>query len=227
MTASRGIAISDHTVPERDLDADRLLREADAAMYHAKSLGGSRPELFDPDNPASNVEGPREGWLRQIRDALDEYRFVLHAQPIVELGTGAVVQHELLLRMRDGDGALIPPLAFLPTAESSGLISEIDDWVIFQATKIAAGGQPVAVNLFAASAGDPRVLDLMERELRQHRDRSREPGVRDHRDRSDAQHGSRSAFTERLVALGSASPWMTSGPVSPASPTSISCPCST
>ena len=127
--------------PGRDPDPDRLLRQADTAMYHAKSLGGSRTELFDAaQHPDASSRPTARCGSRRIRQALDEDRFVLHGQPIVELATGTIVQHELLLRMRDDDGQLIPPLAFLPTAERCGLIYEIDQWVITQAIRIAADG---------------------------------------------------------------------------------------
>ena len=127
---------------------------------------------------------------------------MLYGQPIVELATGEVVQHELLLRMRDRDDELIPPLAFLPTAERCGLIGEIDQWVITQAAKIAAQGRPVGVNLSAASAGDPRMLDLIERELRRH---GTDPGnlVFEITETAVMQNMDRGRlFAERLVALG-------------------------
>ena len=155
VTASIGISISDPAVSEHDIDPHRLLRQADTAMYHAKSLGGSRTRHFDVDNTPTVREAAGEMWVTRIRQALDEDRFVLHAQPVVDLATGNVVQHELLLRMRDDADHLIPPLAFLPTAETCGLIAEIDQWVITQAVELAAQGQLVGVNLSATSTGDP------------------------------------------------------------------------
>jgi PAS domain S-box-containing protein len=97
-------------------------------------------------------------WLGRIRDALDEDRFVLYAQPIVDLMTGQTVQHELLLRMRSDDGEIIAPGEFLPAAERYGLISEIDRWVIRQAVQIAAGGVPTEFNLSGRSIGDPDIV---------------------------------------------------------------------
>ncbi len=97
-------------------------------------------------------------WLGRIRDALDEDRFILYAQPIVDLMTGETVQHELLLRMRDEDGQIIAPCAFLPAAERFGLISEIDRWVIRQAVQVASEGVPTEFNLSGRSIGDPTVL---------------------------------------------------------------------
>jgi PAS domain S-box-containing protein len=97
-------------------------------------------------------------WLGRIRDALDEDRLVLYAQPIVDLMTGQTVQHELLLRMRSEDGEIIPPGEFLPAAERYGLISEIDRWVIRQAVQIASEGVPTEFNLSGRSIGDPDIL---------------------------------------------------------------------
>jgi diguanylate cyclase (GGDEF)-like protein/PAS domain S-box-containing protein len=202
MNASIGISVSDPTIYDQDIDPDRLLREADTAMYHAKSLGGSRTELFDSNRTPSVREADREMWIARIREALDEDLFVLCRQPVVELASGDVVHHELLLRMRDESDHLIRPLAFLPTAERCGLIVEIDQWVVAQATKIAASGRSVGVNLSAASAGDPRVFDLIERELRRREfDPSNlvfeitETAIMQNMDRA-------TLFAERLTALG-------------------------
>jgi diguanylate cyclase (GGDEF)-like protein/PAS domain S-box-containing protein len=201
VTASIGVAVCDPASPGQ-ITPEGLLRNADSAMYHAKSLGGSRMELFDLANTPTVQAADRELWINRIRNALANDRFVLHAQPIVELATGDVVQHELLLRMRDDDDELILPSAFLPTAERSGLIAEVDRWVITEATKLAARGVAVGINLSAASAGDPRVLQLIERLLRQNVAEPRnlvfeitETAVMQDMDRA-------TLFAERLVDLG-------------------------
>lgn len=107
-------------------------------------------------------------WIARINTALEEDRFVLHAQPIVDLGTGSVVQRELLVRMTDPQGAVIPPGAFLPTAEAYGLIGEIDRWVIRHGLDLAAAdGQAVQINLSARSVGDQVVLTHIEQSLQQ------------------------------------------------------------
>ena len=201
VTASIGVSICDPAAPGR-LDPDSLLRNADSAMYHAKSRGGARTELFDAASTPPVEAADRELWITRIREALDNDRFELHAQPIVELATGDVVQHELLLRMRGDDDTLIPPLAFLPTAERCGLIAEIDQWVIAEATKLAAGGTAVGVNLSAISAGDPRMLALIERQLQS---QVVEPSnlvfeITETAVMQDMDRATR--FAERLVALG-------------------------
>jgi diguanylate cyclase (GGDEF)-like protein/PAS domain S-box-containing protein len=167
VTSSMGISVFDPTLPEAEYTPERLLAQADSAMYYAKSLGRSHTELFDEDTPHVLTVEP-DAWSVMIRDALDEQRLVLYAQPIVDLATGAICQEELLLRMLDREGNIIPPLAFLPTAERCGLISEIDRWVITEATRHAAGGRPLTVNLSAASSGDLGLLTLIERQLREH-----------------------------------------------------------
>jgi EAL domain-containing protein (putative c-di-GMP-specific phosphodiesterase class I) len=199
LTASIGVSIDDPATPAM-LTPDGLLQNADSAMYHAKSLGGSRTELFDASSTPTVMATDREMWITRIRRALADDLFELHAQPIVELATGNVVQHELLLRMRDHD-KVIPPLAFLPTAERCGLIAEIDRWVITEATKLAAHGA-VGVNLSAASAGDVGVLELIEGQLRHH---NAEPGnlvfeITETAVMEDMDRATR--FAERLVALG-------------------------
>jgi diguanylate cyclase (GGDEF)-like protein len=182
--------------------ADQLIQQADTAMYHAKSLGGAKTELYEPGTTPTVREADRETWIGRIRDGLDEDRFVLYAQPVIDLATGATVQHELLIRLRDRDGQLIPPLAFLPTAERCGLIAEIDQWVIRQAARIAALGHPVTVNLSAASSGDPLVLDAIGDELLRYQTNPgnivfeiTETAVMQNMDRG--RH-----FAERMVALG-------------------------
>jgi EAL domain-containing protein (putative c-di-GMP-specific phosphodiesterase class I) len=110
-------------------------------------------------------------WIQRIRDALAEDRLELYAQPIIDLRTGAVVQRELLLRMRTPDGQIIAPGEFLPVAEQYGLIGDIDRWVIRRAAQIAADGQPVELNLSACSLADPTIIDHIEQALqRQHLD---------------------------------------------------------
>ena len=202
VTASIGVSVSDQTLAQHALQPDRLLQQADTAMYHAKSLGGAKTKLFEAGITPTAVEADRDTWAARIHEALDEDRFVLYSQPIIDLVTGGIVQRELLLRLRDRDNKLISPLAFLPTAERCGLIGQIDQWVIRQAAKIAARGTPVAVNLSAASAADPVVLDLIEHELRRHETNPKnimfeitETAVMQNLDRGRM-------FAERIVALG-------------------------
>jgi PAS domain S-box-containing protein len=105
-------------------------------------------------------------WVGRVRDALDEERFTLYAQPVVEINTRTAVQHELLLRMIDPDGNIIGPRKFLPAAEKYGLIAEIDRWVIEQAAHWVARGHPVQFNLSAASLCAPALPTFVREAFR-------------------------------------------------------------
>ncbi len=101
--------------------------------------------------------------INRVEAALAEERFVLYAQPIVDLRTGETVQQELLLRMRERDGRIAGPGEFLHVAEQYALIGEIDWWVIKRATQLAGSGSPVELNISARSIGDLDVLGHIER----------------------------------------------------------------
>jgi diguanylate cyclase (GGDEF)-like protein/PAS domain S-box-containing protein len=157
-------------------DSDRLTGEdvlvnADLAMYEAKEAGRDRVASHAGARDASSRLASRLSWTDVIRDALDEERLVLQAQPIMDLHTGEIHQYEMLLRMRDPLGELIPPAAFLPVAERYDLIGAIDKWVVRKAIQML--GEELArknrlvfeVNISGASAGDPELLALIESEL--------------------------------------------------------------
>ncbi len=105
--------------------------------------------------------------IDRVEEAIAQDRFVLYAQPIVDLRSRETVQHELLLRMREPDGRIVPPDDFLPVAEKYALIGEIDWWVIKRATQIAGDGCPVQLNISARSVCDPDVLEHIERSIEQ------------------------------------------------------------
>ena len=105
--------------------------------------------------------------IKRIEDALARERLLLYSQPIVELDTLEIVQHELLLRVREPDGTIVGPGAYLPVAERCGLIGRIDLWVIRRGAEIAAQGHPIHVNISAHSISDRTVLDHIERCIEQ------------------------------------------------------------
>ena len=104
-------------------------------------------------------------WVGRIKEALDEHRFVLHAQPIIALPGRRTVAHELLLRMIDRDGTVIAPDTFLPVAERFDLIGEIDHWVTTEAVKLAASGVSVHFNLSGKSLVDRDLIAEIKRLL--------------------------------------------------------------
>jgi len=101
-------------------------------------------------------------WVQRVQQALEEDRFELYAQPILNLATGDVTQCELLLRVRGKDGSVEPPSRYLSTAEEHGLIGDVDRWVIRRSLELAATGMHVELNISASSVGDPQLLADIE-----------------------------------------------------------------
>lgn len=93
--------------------------------------------------------------LELLRAAADRDLFVVFAEPIAGLADGELRKHELTLRLPAADGELIPPAVFHPVAERFGLMSELDDLLIRRAVALASHGHAVAVDVHAASLGDP------------------------------------------------------------------------
>ncbi len=104
-------------------------------------------------------------WVGRIQDALDEDRFALYQQPIIDVASREIVGHELLIRMVSRDGEIIAPGRFLPTAEQYGLITDIDLWVTQQACRIAATGREVNFNISGKSLGSKDLLAALSDEL--------------------------------------------------------------
>jgi EAL domain-containing protein (putative c-di-GMP-specific phosphodiesterase class I) len=167
-TASIGLAVFG---PDTRLTGEQLLVDADVAMYDAKEAGRDRLALSSGSDPHQIELRERHTWLERIREALDTDQFVLLGQPILDLKSGDITRHELLLRMIGEDGGLIPPGAFLGVAERGGVIGAIDRWVLrraFQMLREAqrSGFRPhYSVNLSGPSVGDPEVLSLIESEM--------------------------------------------------------------
>lgn len=102
-------------------------------------------------------------WRRHLRKSLAEGGLFFHGQPILDLRTGAVHHHELLVRMRL-NGEIVPPARFLPYAEESELIHELDLWAVEQGVRLGEQ-MPVAINLSARSLGSRELLRAIERSL--------------------------------------------------------------
>lgn len=149
--ASVGIAMFGGTGEE--VTAEGLMIAADIALCEAKEQGGGRAV------DAGSGPNLKLTWADRIREALDQKRIVVYAQPIFDLRKECVAREELLVRMLDESGDVIPPSSFLPTAERLGLITEIDRLVLAKAIELAGRSQPIAINVSGASLCDPRLIE--------------------------------------------------------------------
>ena len=166
MTVSIGIAFASPGVTAAD-----LLRNADAAMYKAKAAGRDRYALFTPDLIQQATE--RLDMEHELREAIRSQALFLEYQPVQRLADGKVVGYECLVRWRHPERGLLPPGAFLPFAECSDLVLEVDRWVLTSACAAAAtwGDGPDApdltVNVSARHVGRGLLPGLIARVLRE------------------------------------------------------------
>ena len=143
--------------------ADEVQRTADLACYAAKDMGRNRVHLYRQEDLIISRNQAEMQWHSEIKAALEDERLMLYAQPIARLqhGKGPARMHEMLLRMTDREGAMVPPMAFLPAAERYGLMGEIDRVVIelaFSHIALAGTGQDVfTINLSGHSFTDPNI----------------------------------------------------------------------
>ncbi|MDY7089575.1 MAG: EAL domain-containing protein [Actinomycetota bacterium] len=129
VTASIGIAVGTDSY----VDTQAVMRDADAAMYFAKSSGKRTHALFAPSMHASALDRLRTG--AELRHAIDNGQLELFYQPIVALDSGTVTGVEALLRWRHPTRGLLVPPVFLPIAEESDLGTKIGTWVLSAASR--------------------------------------------------------------------------------------------
>jgi diguanylate cyclase len=137
------------------------MRRADASMYHAKSSSnGDKVSVFDPDRDRQVLDDFALG--SDLRGALARNEFILHYQPIIDMGTRHTVGFEALVRWQRPGLGLVSPTTFIPLAEQGGLMPELGQWILEQACREANtwdaqdGEIPyVSVNLSVHQLQDP------------------------------------------------------------------------
>lgn len=167
VSASAGIAIYSPAYDESKT-VEGLLQEADAAMYQAKDAGRAQSEIFG--QPMRERALRRLEVERDLRSALESDQLVLNYQPLISLRTGKLTAFEALVRWQHPEEGLLAPLEFVPIAEESDLIIEIDTWVLREAMRQLGVWQAgidedrnlvLSVNASARMIRDPRLPRLV------------------------------------------------------------------
>lgn len=161
---SRGAAGSDSTRAS-------LLRDADLAMYEAKENGGAQVVWCDERLRALSAQ--RHDVESRLRAGIEADHLAVYRQPIVRLDTFGLAGHEALVRLRDPEIGLMEPASFIPLAEQTGLIADVDHWVLGQVLRLASSDRRylsnsklyVAVNFSAQTLQRDDVVTRVRRAL--------------------------------------------------------------
>jgi diguanylate cyclase (GGDEF)-like protein/PAS domain S-box-containing protein len=171
-----GVSIGLVLIADGPLTLADVLSAGDAACYMAKERGRNRVQLYHRKDSELAVRQGEMEWVARLHAALDADRFCLYSQRIIAVNgpSRPATMFELLLRMVDERGEVVPPMAFIPAAERYSLMPAIDRWVIRTALPMIAsaraadgGDSTYMINLSGASISDERFLDFIrEQRLR-------------------------------------------------------------
>lgn len=166
LTTSLGIAV----YPEHAVSAEELIAHADAAMYQAKDAGKNAWRIYRHDRDASRAMVSRLSWKERIAHALEQDLLELHFQGIFGATDNRLEHYEVLVRMRDREDAahLLMPGQFVPHAEKSGKILDLDRWVISRSIELLADAAvpALAINISGRSFDEPALPGFIAAELK-------------------------------------------------------------
>jgi diguanylate cyclase (GGDEF)-like protein/PAS domain S-box-containing protein len=166
ITPSVGISV----FPDDGRDAETLIRNADAAMYHAKETGRANYQFFTEQ---MNQSASKRMVLEvDLRRAVQAGEMRVYYQPIVDPASGRAAAHEALLRWQHPARGVIGPAEFIQLAEDTGLILRLGEWMLAEACRWATfigteRGLPVSVNLSPRQFHDPKLPELVARTLKE------------------------------------------------------------
>ncbi|MGH7254650.1 MAG: EAL domain-containing protein, partial [Nitrospirales bacterium] len=171
---SIGASIGVVHVADGTLSLTDVLSTADSACYMAKEKGRNRVQFYRPhDSDVSQRRGEME-WVSRLQGAPQKGQFVLYAQEIMSIGGQAPRGRfqELLVRMVDEQGTIIPPMAFIPAAERYSMMPAVDQWVIQNAfAKISSLGSSCgtySINISGTSIADERFLEFVREQFKRY-----------------------------------------------------------
>jgi len=167
-----GVSIGIATLTADNAGVTEVLSAADAACYVAKDLGRNRIHVYQPDDAAlARHHGDME-WAQQLSGAIKEGRLRLYSQPVIALqAANRPAWHEILVRLVDDHGQVVPPMAFIPAAERYNLMPAVDRWVVsstlawLRQARQSGIAQMCSINLSGRSLGDNRFLDFVLAEV--------------------------------------------------------------
>ncbi|MDB5801238.1 MAG: hypothetical protein JWL63_2177 [Rhodocyclales bacterium] len=151
-----------------------LLKSADSACYVAKEKGRNLVHVYRSADADLIRRSGEMGWVARIEGALRDDRFELYMQPIAPLtwkAGDAHLHYEILVRMRDEEGVLVPPMAFIPAAERYGLMPRVDRWIVGHALDLLEARSPsgpqfgLSINLSATSINQADFLPFLCEQL--------------------------------------------------------------
>ena len=167
LTVSLGIAL----YPEHAVSTEELIAHADAAMYQAKEAGKNAWRKYRPDLDSSREMMTRLTWNDRIASALENNLLRLHYQGVYHAASGKLAHLEVLIRMVDEQDhdRLIMPGHFIPHAEKSGRILELDRWVISESIALLAKSENIpslAINISGRSFDEPTLPHYIAEQLK-------------------------------------------------------------
>ena len=163
LTASIGVIILDHSI----FDAQQVYSSLGQAVSLAKEKGRNRVQVYQSDDEQLVLHAKEMEAVHDVAEALKEHRLLLYRQKIKSLKQNHSSHYEVLVRMKNSQGMLVPPIHFIPAAEKYGLIRQVDHWVIEHTFKMLAlspeDTSSYSINLSGVTIADRDIYDQVIR----------------------------------------------------------------